>query len=279
MPWGAAIGAAASIGGGLLSSKGNKKAAAEAAQAQIRAAEIQAQATREQIAELKRQYDESNRRLDEARESGQEYLGEAGEEADQRYEAISAGAAPATSYLRTIIADPGRLTAVQKEGLEEARRGANNQIRGSSFAGSGRTAAAMLRSVDADYINTALEANKSRAAGAAGGLSDVYYNAEGARAQNRYDRGKSAANIELGVGTSQATNATNLGNQVGNALSNQGYFAANAANQAGQYHANATAANANIAGGVIGDLGGIIASEARKSRYGSGDNIFKKNGV
>ena len=76
-------------------------------------------------------------------------------------------AAPAQSYLRSLIVSPDTLTPAQTKQLQLNRLAIANQIHGSEFAGSGRTAEALFKGQDSDFINTALDQNKNKAVAAA----------------------------------------------------------------------------------------------------------------
>lgn len=114
--------------------------------------------------------------------------------------ATSGGVGPGSSYLRSLVADPGALTPAQQEGLAEVRRGVTNQIHGSDFAGSGRTAAALFKDTENNYVNTALQANKSQAINAADRLSSTSTTAAIASAQAGSSAATATGNIEAQQG-------------------------------------------------------------------------------
>jgi hypothetical protein len=83
----------------------------------------------------------------------------------------NAVAAPAQSYLRGVMATSDTLTPAQVQQLELNRLDIKNQIHGSGFAGSGRTAEALFKKGDSDFVNTALDQNRNKAIAAADTLN------------------------------------------------------------------------------------------------------------
>lgn len=175
------------LGGTYLSTQANQHAVDTAANAQLQAAQIQAN----ELNQIRQQ------------------------------------AAPAAGYLRNVMATADDLTPAQKQQLEQNRLAITNMIHSSPFAGSGRTAAALFKQQDSDFINTALDQNRQRAIG--------------------------AANEMYGAGN-QAT--TNIANAEGKGVS-----------QAGTIQANAGTANANLWGQSLGSVGNLINEQQRQSRY------------
>jgi hypothetical protein len=220
---GAVIGGVASIGGALISSNANSKAAEKASQAQL-------QGAREQIAYLREAADKNEAF---ARE-GQDYL--------KDYRATQE---PGESYLRGVIADPGSLTPAQAAQLEELRRQTRNQISTSAIAGSGRTAAALLKKTESDFTNDALDRNKARADMAASGMATRSGNAA-----------TTIGNISVGLGSKTADLTSQMGQTQGAATK-----------KAGEIEANGITANGNVIGQTLGNLGSIVANETRSSRY------------
>jgi hypothetical protein len=197
------------IAGALIGGYQNQRAAETAGRATIQGAEIAAGAIRE------------------GHEKAQTTLNQ-----------IRKEAAPATGYLRGVIADEGTLTPTQVTGLEEVRRGVTNQIRSSGFAGSGRTAAALFRKAEADYVNDALESNRGRSFDAARTMQS------------------GATNAATGIANSQANAGTAIGKVYGDATT-----------KAGLYDANAGLATGKLTGEALGAIGSVIANERRESRY------------
>lgn len=220
---GALIGGAASIGGALIGSSANASASKKAAEAQLEAARLQTEYLREA----------QDKQLAFARE-GQDYL--SGYRETQ---------APGESYLRGVVADPGSLTPAQRAQLDELRRQTRNQINTSSIAGSGRTAAALLRKTESDFVNDALEKNKARADQAASGM-----------AARSGQAALGIGNISVNSGTQQAALSSEIGKTQGSATAN-----------AGTIEAQGDLASGKLWSQTLGNLGGIIAQEARGSRY------------
>lgn len=160
------------------------------------------------------------------------------EQAQATLNQIRAESAPATGHLRGVIAESGELTPLQLQSLDEARRGVANQIRGSSMAGSGRTMTAAFRNVESDFVNRALESNKNRADSAA---------------RTMYGSGTSAASSVAGL---QANQGTQTGAVHGNAI-----------RTTGDNEAAGTLATGKLTGQAFGDIGAMIATEGRESRY------------
>ena len=97
--------------------------------------------------------------------------------------AQSGGVGPGSTYLRSLIMSPGTLTPAQQSQLADLRRSVANQIHGSDFAGSGRTAAALFKKTEGDFVNTALDSNKQQAITAADKLAGTSDAAATAAAQ------------------------------------------------------------------------------------------------
>jgi hypothetical protein len=195
------IGGITSLGGAGISGLFNQKAAATNAAAQQQAAQVQAQALQQEQAQFQ-----------QLQQEGQ----------------------PGVKYLQDTVADPGDLTKLQQQHLDELRRTQTNQVRTSAIQGSGRTAASLFRDTSNDFINKSLEANRNRAFGAAGQLAGASFNA-----------GTNAANVSGQIGQVQ-----------GNALRN-----------IGSTDAAAGLATGKVFGSAVGDIGSYIASAGRASKY------------
>lgn len=217
------ISGAFKLGGALLASKKNKDAAETAAQGQRDAANIQTQYLREA----------QEKQLGFARE-GQDYLKGYRDEME-----------PGQSYLRGMVADPGHLTPAQLQQLTDLRRSSQNQISTSSLAGSGRTTAALLKRVESDFTNDALDRNRNRADSAARDMA-------GRSGQAAMGVG----NISVGTGAQQAA----LSGQIGAA---QGAGTANSATALAQ----GDLASGKMWSQTLGDIGGTLANMGRGSRY------------
>lgn len=207
--WNLLLPALATLGGAFISSSANTKAAETASAAALQGAQIQADAIRE------------------GSDKAQATLNE-----------IRAESAPATGYLRNVIANPTELTPLQLQALTDNRRDVNNTIHNSSFAGSGRTAAALFKRADADFVNGAIAANVGRADTAAGTM--------------------------YGASTGAATGSANLAANTGAAI---GKAVGDATSKAGLYDAQAGLATGQVTGKAIGDIGSLIANQQRDSRY------------
>jgi hypothetical protein len=182
--------ALAIAGGTYLGAQANANAANTAAQATLRGAQIQAD-TANQIAANDQQI-----------------------------------AAPAQSYLRGVMATSDTLTPAQTKQLEQNRLSITNQLHSSPFAGSGRSAAALFKSADTDFINSALDANKNKAI--------------------------AAANTLAGRASSADTAALEAGKTLGTA-----------ATTAGGYDANAGLATGKLYGQAFGDVASLINRQSK----------------
>jgi hypothetical protein len=80
-------------------------------------------------------------------------------------------AAPGINYLHQVVADADTLTPGQKSQLADSRRAVTNQLHGSDYAGEGRTAAALFKTSEDNFTNTALANNQKAATGAADTLA------------------------------------------------------------------------------------------------------------
>lgn len=79
--------------------------------------------------------------------------------------------APGQNYLRNVVAGSGDLTPAQQKALDDIRLNTTNQIRTSSLAGSGRSAAAVLNDQTNRFTLGALDQNRQLAYGAAGQMA------------------------------------------------------------------------------------------------------------
>ncbi|MER9217859.1 hypothetical protein NKI48_02840 [Mesorhizobium sp. M0644] len=184
-------------------------------------------------------------------------------------------AEPGMRFLRNVVANPMKLTSDQKYQLAESRRINAQNIRSSGFAGSGRTAAAMMGKVENDQVNSMLEKNRAAAMNAAGGLADSY---------DASMRGISGLQSSEGTQKAQAADTASgrAGNmydsyydRLGSAYTSIGKTQASGMENMGNTTANAMTANGNLAGSAIGDIGSAIASGARASTYA--DRMAKYN--
>lgn len=325
--------ALAKVAGAAIASSANSGAAAQAGNAAIQGAQISAEAIN-QAQQLVTQYgrqaiDLAQQRAQEAdaiareaeaeaRRMVEQYGEQAAAVAIQRanearkavsdandlvqgiYGQIRAETAPGTNYLRQVVAEDGGLTPAQRTQLDDLRTQTASAIRGSDYAGSGRTAAALFKKVETDYVNDALDRNRQMQLAAAGQLASGNLNAGGAAAQAQGQTGRdmsgiitnegnqeagiikgigdSSSSIVTNTGNTRANNATQLGQTQVNTLNTMGTNNANLATKAGQvqgdavakaglYDAQAGIANASLTGKAFGDVASTIANEQRESRY------------
>lgn len=115
-------------------------------------------------------------------------------------EAQSGGTGPGASYLRTLVASPQTLTPAQQSQLQDLRRSTANELHGSDFAGSGRTAAALFKKSEDDFTNSALQQNQQNAIGAADKLAGTSSTAENAAIQAGLTGAETNANADIATG-------------------------------------------------------------------------------
>ena len=144
---------------------------------------------------------------------------------DAKIAAIKSGAADAQEALSGIMGQNeggqtllretvGRGSALdehQRRQLEEARRVMGNSLRGSSFDGSGRTAASMLRKVEGDNVSAMMQKNKADALAAANVMAGYYNNAANRSAEVDFTTGQLVGGAEADKGTAAATNSALVG--------------------------------------------------------------------
>ena len=215
-----------------MTNKSNSDAADKSATASLQGAQLANEGIDKQIAAIR----EGNAR------------------AEQTLNGIRTDAAPGVTYLRQIVGQTEGLTEAQQRQLDEQRRLAPGYIQRSGFAGSGRTAASILRKVESDTVSQFLD-------------------------QNRQRRDTAATNMVNGANaaaTNVAVQQAGLGDKVGQAFGNQGANTGNAVSTAGNTQAQADVANAKVTGQTIGDVASIINTE-RKSRYSDTPKINTSN--
>lgn len=174
----------------------------------------------------------------QAAQVGADAIREGNQQAQETLTRLQTIGAPGVQHMRTVVNQGEGLTPEQQFQLEEQRRQTGNMIRSSSLAGSGRTAAALLRRGDIDFTNRAIEANRGRMDRAAGNLMNTYTAAAGDVARVQAREGEQVGGIQSGA--------------IANSGTAQG---------------NATTATGKVMGETIGDIGAIIAAEGRESRY------------
>lgn len=213
-------------------------------------------------------------------------------EAQGRLDQISADAAPGYRFLRETIADPYSLRDAQRYELDELRDSTKDHIRTSSLAGSGRTAAALIKDVESNYVLQAQEANRLAGLEAA----RLLYGDYSAAARGGVDLAKAATDARVGANTSFGQNAAQVmdsyGRDIAGATRDKGTIQANQARdnataQVGALEnrsrlagvtadaygtavntgADARAATTKAYGQTMGDIASTIASQSRESRY------------
>lgn len=266
---GAVIGAGASIAGALIGSNANAQAANAANQATYESMRISTDAINKYIEALYSGLSIQDAAIRSGYSSTVASFEEGANAATETLGALRDEAKPGLTFFKNLIANPMRLTPEQEYERTEARRINAQNVRASGFAGSGRTAASLLRKVDLDFTNKMMEQNRDRAFQAAGVLADSY---------DASSRGIAGIQSTLGQQKAQAADtATNrvtgmydsYYDRLGAAYRDVGKTQASGTQQIGQTTANAITANGQLAGQAIGDIGSAIATANRKSSYGS----------
>ncbi len=202
MPWAAAITAAASIGGAVISSSANKDAAKTSADASLAGAQMQAAAIDKQIAAIKAGVSEAQGMYAKTQETAQ----------------------PGISYLRNVIATPASLTPEQESERKRLVDQVTNssQVAGSALRGSGRSFVDAMRTVEGDFTNQALAQNKARADAAASGFAAPYFNAAGQSAAATASGGTQVGSALANQGGALAKGATDSANTYANSTTANG---------------------------------------------------------
>lgn len=211
------------LAGTLYASNANTNAANTASAAALQGAQYTADAIREGNQVIRESSQAAQRTLQQQREQ----------------------AAPATGYLRTVMANPTELTPLQAQQLEDLRRSTNNTLHSTSFAGSGRTGVSLLRKTESDFRNNAIAQNQGRADSAANTMFS------------------SGANATTGIANSQA----NTGAAIAAGTSAAGKVSGDAIAKGGLYDAQSQIANGSLVGRAMGDITSSIANSQRESRY------------
>lgn len=185
----------------------------------------------------------ANRRAAEIAKQGQmaqvAAIREGNRAAQERLDAVEQRTAPASEYLRNVVAvDPNALTPSQKLALEDVRRESANRLAASGLRGAGRATTSALRKVEADFVGNAIDQNRRRADTAAGVLAGQGY----------------------GAATRSAAIDADTGRAVGEGYGDMGSTGAALESSAGDSQAR-----------VLGSIASIFASDAkekeRQSRY------------
>jgi hypothetical protein len=265
---GAQISSDAALKGAEITASAARDAAATQSDAIMKAAQYQAAALVKASDEVRSGYEKSFQILDTMRKDTQ------------------AG----TDYLKGVVSEPGELTPAQQTQLEDLRRSVDSQIRGSQFAGSGRSAAALMKKTETDFVNQALENNRNRAMTAATtlnagnstatselasgqrGLAGRIADLTQASGKNQADAiaafGKATAEGINTAGQATGAGVFNAGQIAGSGYAKAGQITGDAYGKAGTIDANAGIANASLTGQAIGNIGSQIAAERRASKYG-----------
>lgn len=263
------IGAVASIGGAAIGSKSNADAANAANAMTYEGMKISTDAINKYIAALYEGLDIQQAALKSGYEASIAAYEKGSKEAQETLGAMRDEAEPGIRFLREVVANPQRLTPDQRYQLEEQRRVNAQNIRASGFAGSGRTAAALMGKVENDTVNAMLEKNRAAALAAAGDLAGMWDASSRQIAGLQSNEGAMKADAADKAGTRTAGMYGDYYDRLGNAYVNAGKSNAAAMERMGSNTANATTASGNLWGQAIGDIGAQIASANRQSSYGS----------
>lgn len=183
---GSVLGAAATLGGALLSSEANKDAAREAR----KGLDAQTAAVREANAQAQSRY-EDQRRLSE----------------------------PAVAYLQRVMAqNPSVLTPEQQRGLADYSRGAQARLAASGLRGAGRAGVASVNEGTAGYLANAYGQNQRRSDAAAQRLSGGYFDANDNQAMLDRSTGMTAGQAARDAGFIGANQTTANAGQWGTAM-------------------------------------------------------------
>ncbi|UVC14697.1 hypothetical protein [Mesorhizobium onobrychidis] len=261
------IGAVAGIGGAMIGSSANADAANAANQMTYEGMRISTDAINKYIdaiysgldmqsAAIQSGYTATVGSIEEGSQAAQATLGAMREEAE-----------PGMRFLRNVIANPMRLTSDQKYQIDESRRINAQNIRSSGFAGSGRTAAALMNKVENDTTNSMLEKNRAAAMAAAGGLADSYDQSGRGIAGLQSSEGNAKAQAADTASARAGSMYDNYHSNLGNAYMSIGKTQAAGMQAMGNTTANAMTANGNLMGQAIGDIGSSIASASRAKTY------------
>lgn len=289
--WNLIAEAAPTLLGGFVTQMGNNRAADIAAESQRYAADVAARAqvqAANMVAQGQHQaalvyVDAVNKQL-EALEMAIDEVRSGNEAAVEQLQQIRIETNPAMMYMRDTIAQDGRLTPQQRDALRETRRTVSNMIRGSGFAGSGRTAAGLIRQAETDTVNSMMEANRNRAFQAASTLAGQNMAAGRDIANTQSRTGAQVGQFMSQAGQAHTQGAdrvagtiTGAANAQGQAAQNAGQLQGNAAIAAGNAQANAATANAENWGESIGEIGSIIANQQRESKFQNRMSAYEKS--
>ncbi len=207
--------------------------------------------------------------------------------------------APGMAMLRELVGNPQALTGAQRAAIEESRRVVGNNIRGSSIAGSGRTAAALMKSVESDQVLKAQEQNRQQAIAAATLMANNDTSAARQVAANKVGLGTQLGGVQTTLGQNLAQNASEAGGRLSNIFANSGtarsgvigdtagkissaigsVTGANATTDeaTGKAQGSAAAANGQVASQTAGAVGAAIADAMRGSKYANNAGTIKSS--
>lgn len=166
----------------------------------------------------------------------------------QQLEQIRQENAPGLAFLRRMVGGSTGLTDAQRAELDDVRRTTRDRIVASGYGASGRTAAAMFKDVENDYILRALDSNRQNAQSAAQSMANVANNAAARKVDASREYYDNYGRAVTGLGRAQGDSIRQQGENI----------------------ANTTIANASLTGQAIGDIAGNIATsqqEPRRSRF------------
>lgn len=218
--------------------------------AEIYGAYSQAEAQRDAANRITQGYDRQAAAIAAGNLAAQDRLDASNQAAQDRLGTITAGAQPATDYLRRVIAqDPYQMTPGQATAHEDALRDARNRVASGGLRGAGRAGAAVVNEASRRFTDRATSQNIARGDTAARQLSGQGYGATVAGAGFDVQTGSRGAAFDASTG--QAAGAAAIGG------ANVG--------------AQADVENAALKGSVIGTLSSFIANDqkerANESKY------------
>lgn len=263
----ALISGATSLIGGKMAQDGNAKSARLQMIANAMAQQKRIEALGEQKQVLG---DAENNQLDAITRAALEAAGllvQGTGDANDAYTRLSVANAPGMARLRQAVADEGTLTPYQRAQIAEIDKQAKNSIRSSSLAGSGRSAAALLKKTIADARLGALESNRQTALAAANTMAGNDNTARARVADNLKDQGVRLAGNINDAGSRLASVYGDTAGKISSAIGRA--YGDNAATdeRTGQAQGAAAASNGQIASQTAGALGGAIADAMRGSKY------------
>lgn len=132
-------------------------------------------------------------------------------EAKAKYDDVAAKNESGTTYMRETVGRGDALTQDQQYALDESRRTTGNTLRSSGFAGSGRTAAALLNKVEVDQKMGFMGQNRQAAQAAASQMAGAGNAATAASAATSMQTGQLVGAAQGEIGAAQASGAEKVG--------------------------------------------------------------------